>query len=114
MFRKFGLATALLLCFPAISLADRGVVNEFQLIIRQTGDNISSLNMAFGHGTEVTFFSNMDADDVTWADTDGPIRTGTLNSNVRNKPVVLGVCADGKCEVSNGLYFTSPVGDPPQ
>ncbi len=103
------------LLFTGIPLAgsadpvDVSPVSDFQLVIRQSGGELGSVNFVFGRGDDVTFFSNID-DIGTWSESEGGVRVGTLNPGSENKSVIVGVCAGGECEVSDGISFTSLVG----
>ena len=111
MIKLMYLPVAALLISHAAAYADDApaqVANELQLIIQQSGGVVTGLNMAMGRGEDVQFFSNID-ESTTWIGEDGPIRTGTYTPQDGNG-VVLGVCAGGKCDISQGMSFTTQVG----
>lgn len=97
---------------PVLTFAepiDDSPISDFQLVIRQSGGELAGVNFVFGRGEDVTFFSNID-EIGTWTESEGGIRVGTLNPGSENTSVIVGVCAGGECDVSEGISFTSRVG----
>lgn len=97
--------------YPAFAESKNQMTN-FNILITERGGEMTSLNMAFGNGSDVRFLSNIDGASIDWNDNSGPIKTGTLLGKLKND-VTLEVCAGNNCEIGQSSNFTTHVNSIP-